>query len=105
MITLIEVLSKKTSDEKFFDIMLDNQKIGILFTVLEHIAYEIQPSFRGNGYATEALKLATREIAQEYGKSILEIHINNLASTKVAIKSGYVLVGRDGDYNMYHHQK
>ena len=105
MITIVENLSKKTSDEKFFDIMLDNQKIGILFTVLEHIAYEIQPKFRGNGYATEALKLATKKIANEYGKSILEIHINNLASAKVALKSGYVLVGKDGDYNMYHHKK
>ena len=79
MITLVENLSKRMSDEKFFDIMLDNQKIGILFTVLEHIAYEIQPEFRGNGYATMALKLATKEIAREYGKSVLEIHINNLA--------------------------
>ncbi len=105
MITIIEKKDKSSDGEKFFDIILNNQKIGILFTVLEHIAYEIKPEFRGHGYATEALKLATKEIAEEYGKSILEIHKNNIASTKVALKSGYVLIGKDGEYNMYHHTK
>ena len=105
MITIVENLNKQTSDEKFFDIMLDNQKIGILFTVLEHIAYEIKSEFRGHGYATEALKLATKQVAYEYGKSVLEIHVNNIASARVALKSGYVLVGKDGEYNMYHHKK
>ena len=105
MITIVERIDKRHDGERFFDIILDNKKIGILFTILEHIAYEIKPEFRGHGYATEALRLATREIVAEYGKSILEIHVNNVASKKVALKSGYVLVGKDGEYNMYHHTR
>lgn len=105
MISLVENLSERVNGEHSFSVMLDNKKIGILFTIFEHIAYEIYPEFRGNGYATEALKLATKEIAREYGKSILEIHINNVASSKVALKSGYVLIKTNGEFNMYRHSK
>ncbi len=83
-------LVEKHGDELFFDIIDTdlNIKVGFLFTVGEHIAYEVKKEFRGMGIATTAL----REITRRLKRPVLEITHDNIASKKVAEKVGYVLV-------------
>lgn len=54
-IELMEVERKQ--NELFFNVVDKdtNLEIGILFTIGNHVAYEIKPEFRGQGAATEAL--------------------------------------------------
>lgn len=96
-IELIEVQREKR--ELFFDIVdaITKIKIGILFTIDNHIAYEIKEEFRGKGAATEALRLITSRIKNP----TLEIANNNIASKKVALKSGYVLVKQQLTLEIY----
>lgn len=96
-VKLIEV--EKVKDELTFDIVDSdiNTVIGILFTVGNHIAYEIWPQFRGNGAATDALKLITSKI----DRPVLEIKYNNIASQKVALKSGYKLIRNEYPFGIY----
>lgn len=96
-VELIEV--EKKQKESFFNIIDKdtNMNIGILFTVNNHIAYEIYPNFRGQGAATEALRLITSQIKNP----ILEITSNNIASKKVALKAGYTLVKNQCQFEIF----
>lgn len=96
-IDLVEIENKNS--ELFFNIINkdNNDIVGILFTVENHIAYEVYEKYRNQGIATVALKLITERIE----KPILEIKYDNIASKKVALKSGYTLVGRETSYDIY----
>lgn len=96
-IELVEV--DKNKNELFFNVMDTsiNTQIGILFTIDNHIAYEIYPEFRGQGAATDALKIITKKI----NKPVLEISVNNTASKKVALKAGYTLVRETASFEFY----
>lgn len=96
-IQLIEIENK--GNELFFNVIDKDTDIlvGILFTVANHIAYEIKPEFRGNGAATAALKIITSQI----NRPILEISSNNFASKKVALKAGYSLVKNEQHFEIY----
>lgn len=96
-IQLIEIEKKK--NELFFNVIDRdiNTQIGILFTIDNHIAYEIYPEFRGQGAATDALKIITKKI----NKPVLEISIDNIASKKVALKAGYTLVKKTASFEFY----
>lgn len=92
---------EKKQNELFFNIIDrdTNSKIGILFTVNNHVAYEIKPEYRGQGAATDALKIITLQIKNP----VLEIKYNNIASKKVALKSGYTLVEEQPPFEIYKH--
>ena len=96
-IDLVERERKK--GELFFNIVNkdNNDVVGILFTVENHIAYEVYEEYRNQGIATDALKQITERIE----KTILEIKYDNIASKKVALKSGYTLVRRETSYDIY----
>ena len=96
-IDLVERERKK--GELFFNIVNkdNNDVVGILFTVENHIAYEVYEEYRNQGIATDALKQITERIE----KPILEIKYDNIASKKVALKSGYTLVRRETSYDIY----
>lgn len=54
------------------------------------IGYSITEEYQGNGYATEALCKAV-ELAKPYSdRIIVKIRDDNIASQKVAIKSGFI---------------
>ncbi|WP_242905325.1 GNAT family N-acetyltransferase [Actinomadura terrae] len=55
------------------------------------VGYGVRPSARGNGYATEALKLVTRWALRECGLFRVELRalVSNHASIRVAEKGGY----------------
>ena len=96
-IDLVEIENKNS--ELFFNIINkdNNDIVGILFTVENHIAYEVYEKYRNQGIATVALKLITERIE----KPILDIKCDNIASKKVALKSGYTLVRRETSYDIY----
>jgi predicted acetyltransferase len=96
-VVLVEIENKQ--DELVFNIVDRdiNINIGILFTVGNHIAYEIKPEFRGQGAATAALK----KITSQMKKPVLEITYNNIASKKVALKAGYSLVRIESPFEIY----
>lgn len=94
----LEEIEKK-SNELFFKIIDrdTNQKVGILFTVGNHIAFEVYEKFQGQGAATDALKIITSRIPNP----VLEITYNNVASKKVALKAGYVFQKRNPLFDIY----
>ena len=100
-VELVELENKR--GELFFNIVdkITKLEIGILFTVNNNVAYEIKPEFRGKGAATNALKLITSQIK----RPVLEIKHNNIASKRVAIKSGYVLVREQSSFEIYEYLK
>lgn len=59
------------------------------------IAYGIAPEARGNGYATEAVRLVTQRAFTEspLRRLIAYVHEGNLASRRVLEKAGYTLEG------------
>ena len=63
--------------------------------VLGHIGYAVVPWKEGRGYATEALRLMLGE-ARAVGLDHVEIttDLDNLASQKVTLANGGILVGR-----------
>lgn len=99
-IKLIEVNNK--NEELFFNIYDEDidKNIGILFTVSNHIAYEIEPEYRGKGAATEAVK----KILERIDKPILEITFKNIPSIKVAKKVGFSLQRIEGEYGIYEYK-
>lgn len=92
-------LTKETEGELWFDIIDQdtNSNIGYLFTIGNHIAYEIKEEFRGKGAATEALRLITKKL----NRPVLEITHDNLASKRVAEKVGYVLARENRALEIY----
>ena len=96
-IELILVYNKE--NEEFYKIIDSKTKkqVGIIFSVLNHIAYEIYPEYRRNGLATKALKKLIRKIEHP----LLEITFSNIASIKVAKKSGFVLKRVEGEFGIY----
>ena len=55
-----------------------------------NVSYAILPSYRRNGYATEAVIAFTEQIKKfNIGKAFLDISDNNEFSKKVAVKAGY----------------
>jgi len=57
-----------------------------------HIGYEVRPSYRRRGFATEMLRqLLQTPKAQEIGKLLVTCSPNNLASNKTIISNGGVL--------------
>jgi len=96
-IKLIEVSNQ--GNEMFFDIYDEDlkEKVGILFTMSGHIAYEIKPEFRCRGMATEAL----RKVLQKIDRPILEITFSNVPSIKVAKKLGFSLKRTEGEFGIY----
>ena len=67
------------------------------------IGYSILPEFWGMGYAAEAA-MKCRDYAFENNLSdslISMVHIDNIASEKVAIKNGMTLENRHGDFNIF----
>lgn len=57
-----------------------------------HIGYEVRPSYRRRGFATEMLRqLLQTPKAQEIGKLLLTCAPNNLASNKTIVSNGGVL--------------
>ena len=52
----------------------NNDVVGILFTVENHIAYEVYEEYRNQGIATDALKQITGKI----DRPILEIKCDNI---------------------------
>lgn len=99
-IKLEEVMRDKENKEVFYNIInVDNgDEVGILFTIEDHIAYEVYEKYRGQGIATDALKYITSKL----NKPSLEIQLNNIASKKVALKAGYTLVKTEGNFEIYH---
>ncbi|TIP32876.1 MAG: GNAT family N-acetyltransferase, partial [Mesorhizobium sp.] len=63
--------------------------------VLGHIGYAVVPWKEGRGYATEALRLMLGE-ARAVGLDHVEIttDLDNLASQKVILANGGILIGR-----------
>lgn len=60
-----------------------------------HIGYDVRPSKRGMGYATEMLRLCLQTPkAIEIGKLFLTCDVDNPASQKVILKNSGVLSGR-----------
>lgn len=96
-IELVEIERKK--DELFFNIVDKDTdtNVGILFTVGNHVAYEVYPEFRSRGIATESLK----DITSRIKSPILEITSDNLASKKVAEKVGYRLTKMEYPFEIY----
>lgn len=96
-------LEEVTNDkgELFFNIRDKdtNQKVGILFTVDNHIAYEVYEEFQGQGAATDALRIITSTLPNP----VLEITFDNIASKKVALKAGYVFKQRVPGFDIYEH--
>ena len=95
-------------DSYFF--LWDNQDIVGLFKIRHylneflkqgpgHIGYTILKDYRGNGYATEGLKLAIEECKKliREDEIYLSSHKNNPASLKVQIKCGAYLCGETKD--------
>lgn len=102
-IRLEEVTRDRENKEIFYNIINadNNEEVGILFTVENHIAYEVYPKYRGQGIATEALKYITSQL----NRPILEIQLNNIPSKKVALKAGYSLVKTEGNFEIYEKPK
>ena len=68
---------RRKKGELFFNIVNkdNNDIVGILFTVENHIAYEVYEEYRNQGIATDALKQITGKI----DRPILEIKYDNMA--------------------------
>ena len=98
-IKLEEVTRDRDNEEIFYNIINadNNDEVGILFTIQNHIAYEVYPKYRGQGIATDALKYITSKL----NKPTLEIQLNNVASKKVALKAGYSLIKTEGNFEIY----
>ena len=96
-------LIEEKEDELWFDIVDEDshEKVGYLFTVGEHIAYEVEEKYRGKGIATICLK----EITKRFKNPVLEITYDNLASQRVAQKAGYVLVRENPLLQFYAYPK
>lgn len=93
-------------DTYFF--LWNNQEIVGLFKIRHylndflkkgpgHIGYTILENYRGNGYATEGLKLAIEECKKiiKEDEIYLSSHKNNPLSLKVQIKCGAYLYGEN----------
>lgn len=79
----------------------NNRELGCIFTLENHIAYEIFPEYRCQGIATEALKYITSKI----NRPVLEIQVNNIPSKKVALKAGYTFIKNEGNFDIYHYEQ
>jgi RimJ/RimL family protein N-acetyltransferase len=67
------------------------------------IGYSILPEFWGKGYASEAATKC-RDYAFDHNlrdSLISMVHIDNIASEKVAIRNGMTLEKRIGDFNVF----
>lgn len=102
-IELHETIRDDKNHEIFYDVINSDNKdvVGVIFTINNHIAYEIEEKYRGNGIATEALKYITSKL----NRPVLEIQINNVASKKVALKAGYTFVKTKGNFDIYQKYK
>ncbi len=83
----------------YYLILLDNEVIGTicyrpiltesLFDFGGQIGYSIKPNKRQNGYMSKALELLLNEIKEEV---IIMTEVNNVASNKVILKNGGILI-------------
>ena len=99
MVDIVEIGRNEENKELQFSILdLDTgNDMGFLFTVGNHIAYEVWPEYRGNNVATTALRAVTTKI----DRPVLEIKFDNVASKRVALKAGYSLTGIEDGFEMY----
>lgn len=102
-------LSKDRVPDSYFFLWNDQSIVG-LFKIRHylndflkqgpgHIGYTILKDYRGNGYATEGLKLAIEECKKliKEDEIYLSSHKNNPSSLKVQIKCGAYLFGETED--------
>jgi len=100
------------SDWTNFGIFEDGVPIGVTRLHLRdepstvELGYEITGRRKGNGFATVAAKAITEYAEGELGyeRVIAKIDPINIASQKVAKKSGFVETGKEGNFLVYAHQ-
>jgi len=86
--------SSKNSERFVFGIYLNSTFIGLLNDVdveeeTVEVGYCLHPNFWNKGYATEALKVAIKELFRMGYKTVIAAHfIENIASGKVMLKNG-----------------
>ncbi len=85
-----------------FIIWLEGKIIGqISICRNEEIMYEIYKEFRGNGYATEALKTVMKIAFKHKKKPVLVIHKDNIASQRVAQKAGFYIISSNREWDKW----
>jgi RimJ/RimL family protein N-acetyltransferase len=66
---------------------------------IANVSYVVAPKWRGQGLAPRALdaflEWASRELSLR--RALLGCHVENVASQRVAVKSGFTLTAREGD--------
>ena len=96
----VELIEKsRNNNELFFSIFDKDTKnnVGILFTVEDHVAYEVFEEYRNQGAATQAL----REITTRMNRPVLDIRKDNIYSIKTAKKVVYKLYQTGGTFEIY----
>lgn len=95
----------KVKDSKYISYTIvnldNNEEVGYIFVLDNHIAYEIFQKYRRQGIATYALKYITTKL----DRPVLEIQINNIPSKKTALKAGYTFIKNEGNFDIYHYDK
>ncbi len=95
-----------------FGIFEDGSPVGVTRLHLRdepgsvELGYEITGRRKGKGFATVAAKAITSYAEDELGyeRVIAKIDPINIASQKVAKKSGFVETGKEGSFLVYIHQ-
>ena len=94
-----------------FIIQVNNEEVGKIVlregTIEQryydgHIGYSVEPQYRGHNYAYQAV-IKLKKIAKRLGfeQLVITCSPDNIASKKVALKSGYTLVRRETSYDIY----
>jgi RimJ/RimL family protein N-acetyltransferase len=89
-------------------ILVDDRVVGWVDSDRDHpalgpgetnVGYHVFAPHRGAGYATRAVRLLIRRLAEEgdLTTAILEVHALNAASLRVAEKAGFVRTGETPD--------
>ncbi len=96
----IELVEEERNGNELFFSIFDKDTgniVGILFTVENHVAYEVYEQYRNQGAATQVL----RAITSKMNRPLLDIRKDNIYSIKTAKRVGYKLIESGGPFDIY----
>lgn len=96
----VELVEEDRKDNELFFSIFDKDTgniVGILFTVGDHVAYEVFEMYRNQGAATQAL----RSITSKMNRPLLDIRKDNIYSIRTAKRVGYKLIETGGPFELY----